>query len=166
MQWCYLSSFVFSYLVIYLNSYPMQYKAKVMRGKSAQLRSNMFIYKNAAEGSSESRIVLSTDGDEALYNRANRSLYHFLENSISMVLAIVLDSFVFPVPTFVLTVLFFIGRIIYTSGYTSGGYGSHVPGFIIIALTSNTLLGLLLIAGMKGFNSTNQSNPSYQHKDL
>ena len=145
----------------------MQYKARVMRGKSGQLRSNMFIYRNAAEGSSESRIVLSTEGDEALYNRANRSLYHFLENSLSMVLMIVLDSFVFPVPTFVLTVLFFIGRIIYTSGYTGGGYGKHVPGFIIVALSSYTLLGLMLIAGLNGFNQNgkNKQTPPYQ-RDL
>ena len=78
LQWCYLSSFLFCYLVQHLNSYPMQYKARIMRGKSGQLRSNMFIYKNAAEGSPESRIVLSTEGDEAFYNRSNRALYHFM----------------------------------------------------------------------------------------
>ena len=162
LQWGYLSSFLFCYLVQHLNSYPMQYKARIMRGKSGQMRSNMFIYKNAAEGSPQSRIVLSTEGDEAFYNRANRSLYHFMENSLSMVLAIILDSVVFPIPTFVLTIFFFIGRIIYTSGYTSGGYGKHAPGFIIVAIAQNTLVGLLLIAGLKGLTGTSSNGPSYQ----
>ena len=50
MQWVYLSAFVFSYLVLILNFYPMGHKATVMRGKSGNLRANMFIYKMAAEG--------------------------------------------------------------------------------------------------------------------
>ena len=134
MQWAYLSAFVFSYMVTILNFYPMGFKSLIMRGKSGNMRSNMFIYKNAAEGSSESRVVLASEGDEGLYNRANRSLYHFVENSIQLVLAIALCSFVFPFPTFILTVILFFARLIYTTGYTSGGYGGHVPGFILVMI--------------------------------
>jgi hypothetical protein len=50
LQWLYFSAFIFAYLVTVLNLYPMNYKGKVMRGKSGNVRSNMFIYKMAAEG--------------------------------------------------------------------------------------------------------------------
>ena len=110
----------------------------------------MFIYKNAAEGSSESRILMAEDGDEGMYNRANRSLYHFVENSIPLTISIALCAFVYPIPTFVLTVLIFVGRLIYTVGYTLGGYGKHAPGFIVCQLSANTLYGLLLITSIKG----------------
>ena len=123
-----------------------------MRMNSGNIRSNMFIYKNAAEGASESRVILASKGDEGQYNRANRSLYHFVENSIPVMFSIGLCSFVYPIPTFVLTLIIFVGRIIYTVGYTSGGYGKHAPGFIIHHLAGNTLYGLLLITGIKGMN--------------
>ena len=135
-----------------LNLYPMGYKGRIMRGSSGNLRANMFIYKNAAENSSESRVVLATEGDEGHYNRANRSLYHFAENSIQLALAIGLCSFVFPFPTFILTVILFVGRLIYTVGYTSGGYGKHAPGFLLVSIAVNTLYGMLLITAFKGMN--------------
>ena len=69
---------------------------KIMTMDSSNLRSNMFIYKFAAENAPKSRVIMSMDGYEGNYNRANRSLYHFLENSLPISLAIALNSFVFP----------------------------------------------------------------------
>ena len=131
LQWAYLSAFVFSMLVFFQNFYPMQYKSRVMRTDSKNLRANMFIYKHAAEDSSESAVVLDEAGDAGLYNRSNRALYHFIENSSPMILSIILASFVYAVPIFVLTMIYVVGRIIYSIGYTSKGYGGHVPGFIL-----------------------------------
>lgn len=150
MQWVYFAAFIFAYLVIVLNFYPMGYKSLIMRGKSGNLRANMFIYKMAAEGQTESRVVLASEGDEGLYNRSNRALYHFIENSLSLVLAIGLNGFVYPFPTFVCTLIFFFGRIIYTSGYTHKGYGGHVPGFILTTLAHQTLNGMLILVTIKG----------------
>ena len=73
-----------------------------------------------------------SEGDEGFYNRANRTLYHFVENSIQLMLVIGLNSFVFPLPTFILTIIIFVGRLIYTIGYTAGGYGGHMYGFMLI----------------------------------
>ena len=160
LQWGYLSAFLFSLLVIFLNNYPMGYKGRIMRGTSGNLRANMFIYKSAAENSSESRVVLSTEGDEGHYNRANRSLYHFAENSIQLVLAIGLCSFVFPFPTFILTAILFVGRLIYTVGYTTGGYGGHVPGFLMVVIVVNTLYGMLLITAFKAMNGAAEVSDS------
>jgi hypothetical protein len=97
---------------------------------------------------------LSHEGDEGLYNRANRSLYHFVENAMALTLAIALNGFVFPIPTFFCTMLFFVGRIIYTMGYTSGGYGKHVYGFIINTFVQNTLFGMLLLVSFKAMKDS------------
>ena len=131
LQWAYLSAFVFAVLVSFQNFYPMQYKARVLRGNSGNLRSNMFLYKHAVEGVSSSAIVLNESGDVGLYNRSNRALYHFVENSLPMILSVVLGSFVYTIPVLVLTCLYVVARIIYTIGYTNKGYGGHVPGFVL-----------------------------------
>ena len=131
-----------------------------MRWTSGNLRANLFIYKSAAENSSESRVLLATEGDEGHYNRANRSLYHFVEHSIPLVLAITLCSFVFPFPTFILTCLLFFGRIVYTVGYTNKGFGYHGPGFSITNFTVNTLYGMLLIVAIKSMKEAGDVSQS------
>lgn len=102
----------------------------------------------AAEGQTESRVILSSEGDEGKYNRANRSLYHFIENSMSVALGIALGGFVFPFPTFVVVMIFFFGRLLYTSGYVVG-YGKHAGGFMIATFCSMTLNGMLLLVSFK-----------------
>merc|ERR1740130_306665 len=95
MAYCYLSAWVFARLVSVLNFYPMRYKSRVMRSKSGNLRVNQFIYKLVGEGAGENAVVLADDGDHGRYNRANRSLNHFLENAGGMMLALILCSYVF-----------------------------------------------------------------------
>jgi hypothetical protein len=124
-----------------------------MRGKSGNVRSNMFIYKMAAKGETESRVLLASEGDEGRYNRANRALYHFVENAMPLTLCIGLSGFVFPIPTFVCTVIYFFGRLMYTTGYTNGGYGKHGPGFLVSSLASFALVGMVLIVAFKGMSS-------------
>ena len=80
LHWMYLSAFCWSLLVLFTNQYPMQYKSKIMSSKG-NLRSNMFIYQFAVQDESKSAVVLNQDGDIGLYNRGNRALYHFVENS-------------------------------------------------------------------------------------
>ena len=93
-----------------------------MRQNDGNLRANMFIYKLATDQSDEkSAIVLHENGDIGHYNRANRSVYHFLENSLPIVASLPLAFFMFPFPTFVLTGMFCTGRIIYQIGYTNKG---------------------------------------------
>ena len=95
----------------------------------------MFIYKHAAEGSSESAVVLDEAGDVGLYNRSNRALYAFIENSSQMIFAIILGSFVYAVPIFVMSCIYVFARIIYTIGVTKKGYGGHTPVIMLFMLT-------------------------------
>ena len=57
MGYAYLAAFVFAFMVQFLNFYPMFYKAKVMRGKSGNLRAHMIIYHAIGEGANENAIV-------------------------------------------------------------------------------------------------------------
>ena len=131
MQYLYLSAFFYGLLTSFLNMYPMLFKSRVMRSTDKNFRTNMFIYKHAAPGASSSVVVLQEEGDVGKYNRANRSLMHFIENGSIIVLALPLNCFVYAFPTFVVFCVFFIGRIVYAIGYTNGGYGKHGPGFLI-----------------------------------
>ena len=128
LHWVFWCAFIYSFLVIFQNLFASPYKGKFM--KRGDLRSNMFIYKLAAEDSSESAIILEQEGDIGLYNRGNRSLFHFMENCQPMVLGILLNSFVHPKPTFFIVLTYIIGRVVYTLGYTKG-FGGRMPGFML-----------------------------------
>ena len=64
---------------------------------------------------------------------------------------IVLLSYVFPIPVFVLTLIFALARVWYTVAYTTEG-GKRGPGFALIMLIHNILGGMCLLVGIHGFN--------------
>ena len=94
-------------------------------------------------------IVLMEEGAAGKYNRANRSLHHFIENLAGFYLCVPLAGFVYPAATFILTVLFGIGRVAHQAGYAFGGYGGHGAGFGIALLATLLLEGLVLVAGLR-----------------
>ena len=119
-------------------------------GRKGNLRANMFIYKLATDqGGEGSAVVLNEDGDIGSYNRGNRSVHHFLENSLPFVASLPITFFLYPIPAFSLLCLFCLGRITHQVGYANRGYGGHVPGFILIQFATYILLGLLIIAYTK-----------------
>ena len=146
-----LGLIIFTFTVGWLNMYPMRFKEKFMGGGAAgNLRANMFIYKMATDVDGEgSAIVLNTEGDIGAYNRGNRSLHHFLENSLPLVASLPLSFFLFPLPTFVLVCTFCLGRIGHQIGYANAGYGGHGLGFLFATISSNMVLGLMIIAYYK-----------------
>ena len=92
------------------------------------------------------------EGDLGHYNRANRSIYHFLENSLGLIAALPLSFFLFAFPTFVTLCFFCLGRIIYQIGYTGKGYGGHVIGFLFDRFATMTVAGLMILAYQKSFS--------------
>ena len=87
-----LAASIFNIPVAWVNSYPMLYKSMIMRFTSGNLRANMQIYKQYGKDASSGYVLLETHGPVGSYNRANRSLTHFVENSIPMALFIVLSA--------------------------------------------------------------------------
>ena len=149
LKWAYIAVWVFAFQVIWLNFYPMPYKESVMNG--GNLRANMFLYKLATDGDEGSAIILHEDGDLGAYNRANRSIYHFLENCLPIVVAMPLGFFTFPFPAFVLVCVYSLGRIAYQLGYTAKGFGGHIVGFMMDRMSTFTMLGLLAIGAFNQF---------------
>eukprot|EP00746_Dinoflagellata_sp_MGD_P009486 gnl/MRDRNA2_/MRDRNA2_119304_c0_seq1.p1 gnl/MRDRNA2_/MRDRNA2_119304_c0~~gnl/MRDRNA2_/MRDRNA2_119304_c0_seq1.p1 ORF type:complete len:215 (+),score=34.31 gnl/MRDRNA2_/MRDRNA2_119304_c0_seq1:77-721(+) len=140
-----LSVYVFNMCATWLNVYPMIHKAKIMEG--GNLRANMYIFK---DNQSLSHVTLDEEGDVGKYNRANRSLHHFVENAMGFCAAVLLVGPLFPKPVFVLTVLFAMGRILHQQGYTNG-YGGHGAGFGLALLASATLDGFLMVTAVQEF---------------
>eukprot|EP00005_Dracoamoeba_jomungandri_P003697 CAMPEP_0174251728 /NCGR_PEP_ID=MMETSP0439-20130205/1461_1 /TAXON_ID=0 /ORGANISM="Stereomyxa ramosa, Strain Chinc5" /LENGTH=224 /DNA_ID=CAMNT_0015332125 /DNA_START=54 /DNA_END=728 /DNA_ORIENTATION=- len=151
LHWGYLAALIFARLVSFVNLYPMIYKAMVMRSKSGNLRANMYIYKHIGDQAVPGAVVFEEEGEVGKYNRANRSMNHFVENMGGFMVSLPFTAFAFPFPTFVLSVLFFVGRVLHQMGYTNKGYGGHALGFAFALLATVSSEGLLLVVALKAF---------------
>ncbi|OLP83802.1 hypothetical protein AK812_SmicGene35390 [Symbiodinium microadriaticum] len=145
LGYLYFAAVVFNAMVGFINVSPMYYKSKVMKQDAGNLRANMFIYKDVE---TKKHVVMEDEGALGEYNRANRSMTHFTENSIGVVFCILLSGYVYTFPVFILTILFSLGRVIHQVGYASG-YGSHAPGFMLHMVGSVSVEMLALLAGIK-----------------
>ena len=120
-----------------------------MGGAPSNLRSNPLIFKLATDLAGKgSAIVMNEDGDMGMYNRANRSLHHFLENGYPLVAMLPASAFLYPFPSFVCMALCLVGRVAHQIGY-SGGYGGHGLGFVLDRLGLFTVNGLMIVAFTK-----------------
>ena len=91
-------------------------------------------------------MILYDKGIIGSYNRGNRTIGHFLENSLPILITLPLGFIVYPFPTAMCFVTFSIGRIVYQIGYTTIGFGAHLPGFFMAVFASFTMLGLTFFA--------------------
>jgi uncharacterized membrane protein YecN with MAPEG domain len=149
-EWTFIGALLFSRMVLQLNFFPMVFKSQIMRGKSGNLRTNMSIYK-AIDGSGTATgqaVVMDQTGATGQYNRANRSLSHFVETAPAVVVMLPLVASVFPFPAFVLTALYAMGRVLHQRG-EAAGYGSHGPGFGISMVVCFVLEGLCAVSACK-----------------
>ena len=147
-SWYFLGVVIYCYTVEWLNTMPTWYKEKVMR--SGNMRANQFLYRPTVGGDDQvSSVTLYEDGDKGKYNRANRSLYHSLENGFSFIVCLPGAFLVFPFPTFVCLVLLCIGRITYQLGYSVKGFLYHLPGFFTDRFVTYTLIAFHWIIFVK-----------------
>ena len=123
-----------------------------MGGYSAgNLRANPLIYQFATMRADESPVVILSDkvNEVGSYNRANRSLHHLLETGIPFIMSTVVTFYLLPFPTFVILLLFCIGRIFHQMGYAGKGWGGHIWGFLIVRIVQAVELGLLIVVYAK-----------------
>lgn len=144
-----LAVLLLSKTMTFLNMYPAIYwKPQVMPQNAGNLRANMQIFKIiGSDAPKNACVVLETEGALGAYNRANRSLTHMVENSLSFLAGIAVCGMLYPFAVFVLTSGWCIGRVMHQVGY-SVGYGSHAAGAAISSMASLVLEGLLLFTAI------------------
>merc|ERR1719266_915824 len=149
MCWPAFSVCVFAFTVVYLNIFPMFYKEQFMKG--GNFRANQFVYRQATspDGSDSSAVILYDTGIIGNYNRGNRSIGHFLENCLPIIVTLPIGFTFFPFPTAMCFCVYALGRIIYQVGYTAIGFGAHFPGFLMDRFTTFTMVALCFIAFIK-----------------
>jgi len=93
-------------------------------------------------------VRLVRDGPLGRFNRAQRAYFNTLEFLPCLVGHALCSGVVFPFPTFVVVVGFFLSRMLYTHGYTNSKAG-RLPGFVLSAdLFVPLLEGLTLLAAL------------------
>ena len=131
--WLYLCVVVYSVLVMALNQYPMMHKHKIVHSAddraamAIKLLANLSgpnqqIYKQlscqpngkpTAEEAARGYIVVENEGPIGAFNRANRSMHNFIEYNPATAARIMCCAFLFPLPTFVTSVLLACGRVMH-----------------------------------------------------
>eukprot|EP00435_Cladocopium_sp_Y103_P062860 s2528_g24.t1 len=152
----YAAAAVFGVMVSWVNQFPMLYKHKVMRINSGNLRANMMIYKELGAKEDAPYIGLETKGPVGCYNRANRSLFHFTDNSLAFAVCLVLAGIIFPLPVLALTTAFSVGRMMHQVGYATAGYGGHALGHVISLTADMTIQMLCVLVAVKSLGYSSQ----------
>ena len=112
MAWPALAVYIFGLCVIWLNVFPVFYKEQIMKG--GNFRANQFIYKQAAaEAAGASVVVLYEEGKIGSYNRGNRSIGHFLENCLPILVTLPIGFRFYPVPSAICLIVYALGRVVY-----------------------------------------------------
>lgn len=156
LGYLYCSIALFNVFVTWLNNFPMYYKAAIMPGNAGNLRSNMLIYKvnSMEEGNKFPYVVMEEEGEIGEYNRANRALHHFVENSTGLVLCIIAAGTIFSLPVLVLVIIHGLARMLYQYKYAEGGYGfgGHAGPFMLHSILIAPIFEMLTwLAGIKMF---------------
>lgn len=150
----FLAAILFSRMTLKLNFGPMDYKKKIMLGKSGNLRTNMAIYKplkpDGETDAAAPAVVMVADGDVGKYNRANRSLAHFTENVPSTLFMLFCVGPIFPAATLGIVAVYAYGRVSHQNGEAEK-YGAHGLGFLFSVLANSVLEGLCWVAAAQSF---------------
>lgn len=145
-RWGFASSVVLGLTVRYINFIPLMWKVDALKDLEKKHQTNPFVYKAT---DSNSMVIYETEGAAGSFNRANRSLQHMGENAGPLLASMYMASTIFPFPTFVLTLLFGIGRVMHSVGYAQKGYGGHAMGFMISSFSTAIIEGLCLLVAIK-----------------
>ena len=96
-------------------------------------------------------VGFETQGEVGKLNRGTRSLHHMCENAFPVYILAVYLSRIFPVPMFVLGVIWCVGRIGHQYNYAERGYGvkKHLPYFIAANYSQHVMHCLVLIVVLR-----------------
>ena len=176
--WLYIIVALFNVLTSWLSTYPIYLKNKIfhspgdmpaldifelsnLRGPTQQVYKVLSSSANGlptAEERTRGFVVPESEGLIGQYNRANRSMQHFAENSVGAGARLMCSAFAFPFPTLVTFGFFVCGRVMHQVGYADAkkGYTSlvRVVGMILFTMLLGELPqnGFVLYAGLKALD--------------
>jgi glutathione S-transferase len=83
------------------------------------------------------------------FNNAQRAHYNFVESIASILTLLIIGGIYYPVVAAVFGFVYFIGRIIYSIGYTMSGSSGRLIGVLILDVAILALFVLSIITGYK-----------------
>ena len=148
LGWPCLSIFIFGYCTVWLNIFPLYYKEQMMPA-GGNIRANQFLYRQATDNDgAQSAVVLYAEGKIGSYNRGNRSIGHFLESVLPILVTLPVGYLIYPVATAIILIIYSLARVSHQIGYATVGFGAHQPGFILDRLTTFIMMGLVVMSGV------------------
>jgi len=93
-------------------------------------------------------VLMETEGDVGRFNRAQRAAANYLEYLSGVLASTLLAGFVFPLPVFVASVVYVLGRLMMTVQYSQAAK-ARTPGFATSNIAAVVVDGLLLLAACK-----------------
>ena len=128
-------------------------------------RRNLVKFKSAAAPSGEEAadleaqtpvmlVAMETQGEVGKLNRGTRSLRNMCENAFPIYMLAVYLSRIFPLPMFVLGVIWCVGRIAHQYMYAEKGHGfkKHLPFFAIASFAQHIMHCLVLVVALRCAN--------------
>jgi uncharacterized membrane protein YecN with MAPEG domain len=82
------------------------------------------------------------------FNIAQRTHLNFVENIGLVIPALLIGGVTLPIASAILGAVFFIGRLLYTIGYRTGGPAGRTVGAVIGILSQLALIGLAVNTGL------------------
>lgn len=83
------------------------------------------------------------------FNNAQRAHYNFVESIASVLTLLVIGGIYYPIVAAAFGFVYFIGRIIYSIGYSMSGSAGRLIGVLILDVAIVALFVLSLITGYK-----------------
>merc|ERR1712157_432650 len=108
-----------------LTTFTQQVFVAVGRKHSMADNPDQYIYETV--GKEENYVRLVTAGAVGEFNRAQRGIDNTRETFPDTLIKAMLAGYVFPKPVFVISIVFFFARALYSHGYIKGAKG-RMPG--------------------------------------
>jgi len=109
---------------------------------------NQHIYKVFGGSADGSIVLLDEDGVNGKFNRAQRGLQNTVESGPLFLVCWLFTVFVFPWTASAIMVVYALGRLMFTFGYTSS-FGGRSSGLLLSSLCNEAVVGIVLWLGAR-----------------
>ncbi|RHY00157.1 hypothetical protein DYB25_003530 [Aphanomyces astaci] len=148
MLWTCLAVVVLGRVVAFANCYPLAVKGCFLTKDDRQLWANSFLLTEIGPNCAKNVVVMDSEGDVGMYNRANRALQDMVQTCGVVLAALFLASTVFAFPAFAVSLAFCWGWVVHVVSFAMN-YDSHGLGYLLATLAAATLEGMVALMALK-----------------